>query len=165
MGTDTKAAHLTAVAKSYIQWRDRKNRKKRQQREELKEYTLPALAQLGQDIAQARSAGHKIDDVMSVMGLKNKNFMYDALRAYQDANGLADEDVIPDASEAPVPTSVSVTKITDTQVSADIEGDIKFLTVNDRGVIIDMPEAWLKNLDATKKSQVQEVIALTRELF
>ena len=163
MGIST--AYLTAVTKQYIQFRDTKKRKQRQQREEIKNYIHPELVVLGQEIANARAAGHKIDEIMSAMGLKNKNFLYDALRAYQDEHDLTDDEVIPTLPNAPVPTSTAVEKLNDTQVRASIEGDTQILTVNDRGVIIDMPETWLGNVSATKRSQVKEIIAQVREMF
>lgn len=159
-------AQLNLVTKAYLKFRETKRKIKNRHKRELVEFAKPDLIALGAEISSCRDAGFKVEDIMRVMGLKNRNFLYEALEAYRESTGKP-EDVIPELPEPPqnAEESVTVTKDGQSGIIAQIGSQEYRLTVNTRGQITNMPEEWLQSLPSDKLAQVKEVINQTRAMF
>lgn len=70
--------------------------KARQSRERIEELQ-PALAEIGRAIIDLQAGGATITDISNIIGLKNRNFIYDAKRAYQGVPEVEEHD--PDVEE------------------------------------------------------------------
>lgn len=154
---------LTKVSKNYLDYRRARERKKAQQREELEEFSASYLVALGQVIHEARNSGHKIDEIMFVMGLKNRNFLYSALNAYTGGNEFDDNPKPVHAPETPL--DVSMERVSDTSVKVRIGDDEWQLPVNQRGTLTAMPDEWLLSTSFEYRQAVQQVVQGVHELW
>lgn len=156
---------LTNVTKQFIKFRETKSRIKKRQQRELRELSKPELVSLGAEIKAARDVGHKIEEIMIAMGIKNRNFLYEALTAWQDEHGSEPDDVPTPAPEPPTGAyDVSLDQLSPTSFRATLGTEEHTLTVSPHGQITNMPEDWLRDLNPEKKKAVQKIIKYVREL-
>ena len=156
---------LTNVTKQFIKFRETKSRIKKRQQRELRELSKPELVSLGAEIKAARDVGHKIEEIMIAMGIKNRNFLYEALTAWQDEHGTEPDETPKPAPETPPGAyEVSIEQLSDTSIRATLGTEEHTLTVTAHGQITNVPEDWLRDLNPEKKKSVQKIIRYVREL-
>ena len=113
--------HLNRVTRQYLKFRDTKTKLRRKYRAELKKNVQPDFALLGKEISEARNAGFKVEEIMIVMGLKNRNFMYDALKAYEKSKGTEGQTFeLPETEPDPDAFEVAVLRRGDTKAIVTI---------------------------------------------
>lgn len=166
--------YLTRANKAYLDYKTSREKQKRKHREELEQFSEPYLIALGEAVNKARNSGHKIDEIMYVFGLKNRNFLYEALNAYLDSQKLDKE--LPELPQAPEDDTeqftVSVLKLSGTKVSVEFwrHGEQRpehrwELTVDKYGQVTQMPEQWLTDADERYREAVREAVLCIREEF
>lgn len=89
---------MSELIHAYTKYRTQKALIRAQQRQELTELLEPYAAALGAEIDAERRT-RRIEDISGTIGLKNKNFLYDMLRAYERSKQLTLPDVVESDSE------------------------------------------------------------------
>lgn len=80
------------VVDAYVDYKRENFRIKNAQRAEREAKLNPYMADIGRAVVEARAAGATMTDLASAVGTRNRNFLYDAKRAYDALNyGQADD--------------------------------------------------------------------------
>lgn len=153
---------LLAVSRQYVRFRSAKDKLKEQKRQEIIEEMHGDLVELGRAVQNARKAGFKVDEIIAVMGIKNRNFMYDALRAFEK---LDEPDTQPEPEPSPEAIEWSLVKLSDSQLQVTMNDEVTVLMVNKRGIITDMPVEWLSNKNPNVRRVVKEIVLETARLW
>lgn len=162
----SNSEHLNAIVREYLNYRQVRSNLKKQYQADLKRKSKPALVLLGERIMAARAAGFRVESIMQVMGMKNRNFMYEAIAAFNATVDTETPESVPEPSEAPPEAEQPVIqKLSDSQVNVTIGTDSYTLAVTPKGIIQTLPEEWLTDVTATKKKQVQGIIADVKNLW
>lgn len=162
---------LGKVSKAHLQYKLNRKRIRARQRKQLEQENLPDLVNLGREIEEARQHGYRVAEIMVALGIKNRNFLYDAWNAYRATVVVPDEDepVTPD-NGASLDYIVKVDKLSSTTVLVTFTEGFNdpeefTLTVNQQGQIVDMPVSWLDNPTRERRAAAQSAIAEVLELF
>lgn len=161
------STYLSNVTKGYIKYVDSRRKIKARQRTELAAENLPDLQVLGKAVYDAQNAGHRIEEIMVTIGVRNKNLLYDARNAYLltlDPSNI--EESTPDS----VADVVDVRKKSDTSVFIRIAlGGTEYaetFTVDAHGSIIDLPDEWLAaSAEPAFRTALRDAISQTKKLF
>lgn len=134
--------------------------KARQSRERVAELE-PLLAEVGRQIINMQAAGATITDIGNAIGLKNRNFIYDAKRAYQgvpDAEHTEHDPDVTEPDESPTPDiEDSWQHVDDSSYVVTVDGDeYEVYYENDELVI---PDEWLDAPSPAYKKVYQRIIA------
>lgn len=77
---------LAALVKRYSDYRVKNAQIKVRQKIERETELRPFLAEIGREVYLAREQGHKVTHMADEVTNKNRNFLYDALRAHEEDN-------------------------------------------------------------------------------
>ncbi len=86
------------LVRAYTNYRTKNAKVKARQSRERVEELKPDLALIGKAVVEAQGKGLTITEISQIIGLKNRNFIYDAKRAYQGVPNLPATDDEPDQS-------------------------------------------------------------------
>ena len=152
------SAHLNQVSKNYLAFKNRKLKIREEHKRLLQQGADEEKLALGEAIWNAREAGFRVDEIMLVMGLKNRNFLYEALSFYKDSDKPEVPVVVEEPDAPSTQDDLTVTRLDEHTFSVSLLGEVNVLTVSKQGQIANMPESWLRDLDSVKKTLVKEAI-------
>lgn len=157
------AVQINEVAKQYRDFRIAKLELRRQQKVQFDEDMKPWKVRVGEAIHNARESGFKVDEIMLALGLKNRNFLYECLKAFQEARkpSITDE-VLPDLPDKR-PT-YNIEKIGDTKARVTMFDSVFDVTVDSNGRATDLPESVLM-VQGEEREVLREAIKKIQELF
>lgn len=141
---------LAALVKRYSDYRVKNAQIKVRQKTEREAELRPFLAEIGREVYLAREQGHKVTHMADEVTNKNRNFLYDALRAHEEDN----------LAEVPVPVPTPATKTEQTGwvepyyriygmaeypesrfVDIDAVGSYELVLTD--GIVEDYPDDWI----------------------
>lgn len=143
----------------------RENARKRVQRD-----IRPELVEIGRVVHEAQSDGMSIADIARLMGIKNRNFIYEAKRAYAEETG--EEITVREYVRKPkAEAKVQDTTVEDTQEERDFEiedlgggnykvtvfGEDNYLVTDDDSGRIVFPDEWAE-ASAAERAVYKEII-------
>lgn len=121
------------------------------------------LEAVGEQIALARAAGATVDEIAADFGTRNRTFIYEALNAYQEAQGDT-----PEPTPEPEVAAVAEDAVTEYMISTVIKDHEYLVTVGDEswtvvtdedGFIPELPEEWLTAPTRERRDLYKRIIA------
>lgn len=85
-------AETAPLVVAYTAYKTRNIKIKARQSHERTDELKPMLAAVGKAVIEMQAAGMTITEIGQIIGLKNRNFIYDAKRAYQGLPELDEQD-------------------------------------------------------------------------
>jgi len=156
---------LAALVKRYSDYRVKNAQIKVRQKAEREKELRPFLAEIGREVHLARENGHKVTHMADEVTNKNRNFLYDALRAYEEDNVTTPEVAIPapqaESAGWVEPTyEIYTDPLYPNSRFVDIVGVSDTELVLTDGIVEDYPDRWVAATGDEKafyKRIVQEV--------
>lgn len=146
------------MVRAMIAYREQKTKIKAKQRSELNESLIPWAKTLGKTIIEARDHGMTIQEIADTIGLQNRSFIYEMIRAAKPEQEQEQEAVVSEATvSASTPEYTILYYDGAAVVSFDAYESYEVMVIDG---VPDVPEEWSEHSAARRalyKKVIQEI--------
>lgn len=161
---------MSELVRAYEKYRSKRAQIKERQKAELERELEDYAVDVGRAVLDERGEGKTVDDILVILGNKNRNFVYDVINTAKKFS----DNTLPDQPEAVTePGSLSFTILDNgpheyvvTLLRYGFDGTQEYtvtLHTDKWGKVVDMPEDWWLNATKEDKKVYKEIISTIEE--